>query len=61
MGCALGEVQDVEAYVARLGESPTARCTLLEGLRINSPSFDHLEVVTMELWKAAACFWGLEA
>ncbi len=30
----------------------------LEGLRINSQSYDNLELATKELWSAAACFQG---
>ncbi len=58
MGCALGEVRDVEEYVAGLEVSPTGRCSLLGGLRINSQSSDHLELAAKELWRAAACFRG---
>ncbi len=43
----------VKAYVAGLEVSPTGRCLLLEGLRINSESFDHLELADKELWRAA--------
>ncbi len=43
MGCALGEVLEVKEYVAGLEVYPTGRCSLLDGLRINSQSSDHLE------------------
>ncbi len=58
MGCALDEVQDFKAYVRELEVSPTGRCSHLEGLRSNSQSPDHLELGTMELWRAAAGFRG---
>ncbi len=32
--------------------------SLLERLRINSQSSDHLELATKELWRVAACFQG---
>ncbi len=40
-----------------LGMSLAKWCSLLEGLRFNYQSSDHLKVVTKELWRAAACFW----
>ncbi len=46
MGCVLGEVRDVKEYVAGLDVSPAGRCSLLEGLRINHQSSDHLELAT---------------
>ncbi len=49
MGCALGEARDVKEYVAGLEVSPTASCSLLEGLKINSKSSDHLELASKEL------------
>ncbi len=39
MGCVLGEVRDFKKKVAGLEVSQTGRCSLLEGLRINSQSF----------------------
>ncbi len=45
MDCSLGEVQDVKENLA---VSPTGRCSILEGLRISSQSFDHLELATKE-------------
>ncbi len=53
MGCALGEVRDVKEYATELEVSP-----LLEGLRINSQSSDHLERASKELWRASDCFRG---
>ncbi len=58
MGCALGEVRDVKEYVTGLEVSPTGRCSLLEGLRINSQSSDHLELTSKELWRAHDSFRG---
>ncbi len=58
MGCALGEVRDVKKYVTGLEVSPTGRCSLLERLRINSQSSDHLELATKELWRISGCFRG---
>ncbi len=58
MGCALGEVRDIKEYVAGLEVSPMGRCSLLEGLRINSQSSDNLELATRELWRASTCFRG---
>ncbi len=49
MGCALGEVRDVKEYATGLEVSPMWRCSLLEGLRINSQSSDHLELASKEL------------
>ncbi len=60
MGCALGEVRDVKEYVTGLEVSPTGRCSLLEGLMINSQFSDHLELATKELRSTSACFWGDE-
>ncbi len=57
MGCALDEVRDDKAYVG-LEVSPMVRCSLLEGLRINSQSSDHLELASKELWRASICFRG---
>ncbi len=53
MGYALGDVWDAKEYVAGLEVSPTRRCSLLEGLRINSKSSDNLELVPKELWRAS--------
>ncbi len=50
MGCALGEVRDVKEYVTGLEVSPACRCSLLEGLRINFQSSDHLDLASKELW-----------
>ncbi len=58
MGCALGEVWDVKEYVTGLEVSPTGRCSLLGGLRINSQSSDHLELASKELWRESDCFQG---
>ncbi len=58
MDCVVGEVRDVNEYVAELEVFPAGRCSLLEGLRIDSQSSGHLELVTKELWRAAACFRG---
>ncbi len=58
MGFALGEVRDVNEYVTGLEVSPTGRCSLLEGLRINSHSSDYLELASKELWRASDCFRG---
>ncbi len=58
MGCALGEVLDVKEYVTGLEVFPTGRCSLLEGLRINTQSSDHLELASKELWRASDCFGG---
>ncbi len=58
MGCALGEVRDVKEYITGLEVSHTGRCSLLEGLKINSQSSDHLELVAKELWRAPDCFRG---
>ncbi len=49
MGWALDEVRDVKAYATGLEVSPTEKCSLLEGLRINSQSSDHLELAAKEL------------
>ncbi len=54
----LGEVRDVKKHETGLEASPTGRCSLLERLRINSQSSDHLELATKELWREPACFWG---
>ncbi len=59
MGCALGEVRDVKEYVTGLEVSPTGGCSLLEGLRNNFQSSDHLELATKELWRASDCFRGV--
>ncbi len=56
MGCALGEVRDVKEHVLGLEVSLAGRCSLLEGLRINSQSSDHMELATKELWRESACF-----
>ncbi len=53
MGFALGELQDVKEYVARPEVSATWSCSLLEGLRINSQSPDHLELASKERWRAS--------
>ncbi len=53
MGFALGELQDVKEYVTRPEISATRSCSLLEGLRINSQSSDHLELESKELWRAS--------
>ncbi len=37
----LGEVRDGDVYVTGLGVSPTARCSLLAGPRINCQSSDY--------------------
>ncbi len=58
MGCVVGEVRDVKECVTGLEVSPTGRCSLLEGLRINSQSSDHLELASKELWGASDCFRG---
>ncbi len=58
MGCALGEVRDVKEYVTGLEVSPTGRCSLLEGLKINSQSSGHLEQASKELWRASDFFRG---
>ncbi len=58
MGCALGEVRDVKEYITGLEVSPMGRCSLLEGLRINSQSSDNLELARKELWRASDCFRG---
>ncbi len=42
MRYALDEVRDVKEYVTGLEVSPTGRCSLLKGLRLNSQSPDHL-------------------
>ncbi len=39
-----------------LGMSLAKWCSLLEGLRFNYQSSNHLKEVTKELWKAVACF-----
>ncbi len=57
MDCALDEVRDVKEYVTGLEVSPTGRCSLLDGLRINPQSSDYLQLATKEIWKAAACFF----
>ncbi len=49
MGCVLDEVRDVKDYEAGLEVSPMGRCSLLEGLRINSQSSDCLELASKEL------------
>ncbi len=54
----LGEVRDVKEYATGLEVSPMRRCSLLEGLRINSQSSDHLELASKELWRASDCFRG---
>ncbi len=46
MGCVLDKVRDVKEYVAGLDVSLTGRCSLLEGLRINSQFSDHLELAS---------------
>ncbi len=58
MGCVLGEVQDFKKKVAGLEVSQTGKCSLLEGLRINSQSSDHLELASKELRRASDCFRG---
>ncbi len=58
MGCALVEVRDVKAYVTGLVVSLIKRCSLLDGLSVNSQTSDHLKLVTKELWRAAACLRG---
>ncbi len=57
MGCALGEVRDVKEYITGLEVSPAGRCSLLEGLRINSQFSDHLELASKDLWRASD-FWS---
>ncbi len=39
-------MRDVKAYVTDLEAPPLGRCYLLEGLRINSQSSDHLLLAT---------------
>ncbi len=58
MGCELDEVRDVKEHATGLEVSPMGRCSLLEGLRINSQSSDHLELASEELWRASDCFRG---
>ncbi len=58
MGCAFGEVRDVKEYATGFEVSPMGRCSLLEGLRINSQSSNHLELASKELWRASYCFRG---
>ncbi len=58
MGCAFVEVRDFMEHVARLEASLTGRCSLLEGLRINSQPSDHLEHVSKELWWATYAMVG---
>ncbi len=48
----------VKEYATGLEVSPMGRCSLLEGLRINSQSSDHLELASKELWRASDCFRG---
>ncbi len=55
MGCAF--VEDFMEHEARLEVSLTGRCSLLEGLRINSQPSDHLEHVSKELWWANYAPW----
>ncbi len=59
MGCAFDEVRGFREYVIGLEVSPTGRCSLLEGLRINSQSSDYLELANKEVRRAAVCFWGV--
>ncbi len=58
MGCALGEVRGVKEYVTGLEVSPMGRWSLLEGLRINSQSSDHLELASKEIWRASTFIRG---
>ncbi len=58
MGCVLGEVRDFKKKVAGLEVSQTGKCSLLEGLRINSQSSDHLELAIKEHWRAFDRFRG---
>ncbi len=58
MGWALDKVRDGKAYVTGLEVFSTGRCSLLEGLRINSQSSDHLELAAKKPWSAGARFQG---
>ncbi len=51
-------MRNVKEYVTVLEVSPTGSCSLLEGLRINSQSSDHLELVGKDRWRAFDCFRG---
>ncbi len=48
MGCAFDGVRDVKGHVTELEVFPSGRRSLLEGLRINSQSSDHLELKNKE-------------
>ncbi len=49
MDSALGKVRYVKEYATGLEVSPMGRCSLLEGLRINSQSSDYLQLASKEL------------